>query len=728
MSIALGIGIGVSFAGAAPSSAPATIAAPFSRVNGPTDGPTSGPYESWSAYSASAIANDYEFTVSRQGYNASASTTTYLDTFYVTRQLRQVYPNQASLQADYYALSDNIYSTDTPSGSVTNNSTFTSPKPVANWAMLARGVVANSIDVEVVAFHRNARLGRQVAAVKFIAHDGTDTITSTVSSTTISGNATDLHDVIVYAASLDITSLDDNALITVNAEVYPWIGDSTSVLKSVDSAVGREFSPRYYYKNTTLAAAPYYAVLAAAADAGDGVGTPTTSGVVSTTLATAKATPFSTWVSMIDAIQTARGSAGVDGTIIYVDDGTFAIGSSTNNMTQLVGKLRVRRLPTSTDRASVILTCGTAVISPKLGIGGTFLGAVNTGCIAFEDITLQRSGAQAFLSGNATYNLEIQYNDVTFDRNTQTNTILSTTSHAYINGMTFSSAGNNGIAASTGEVRLARGVSVDLNSSSIEGWLVLGSTITRPSTIACGTTRAHSGMYVGFNRINNPQASNCILIGSQFGAPVGAAVMQNLFEFTSATAAHVIAVSNDSAAYGNTNIGIHHNTMVGYYDRGRVNLFYDEGATPRSSKMMSCIGNIHVQVNTKSDVFATDGTRIGNFAYEYGVGCKYEWSQYIDANGGGIGGSFAQEYPGIGSSLGTSQTTPQMGNNRFTSYAATTWAGASTNATAGAGGGTYTLTSSAECKGTVAEAVLSHTLDGVARNLTGDNPGAYSAT
>jgi len=104
----------------------------------------------------------------RQGYNTSGGATSFTDTLILTQRIRQAYPNHASLDASRVALTDYVYSTDTVTN-VTNNSAETSPKPIANWVTPHRAVVGNSISVEIVAAHRNARSGVQVACVVFRA-------------------------------------------------------------------------------------------------------------------------------------------------------------------------------------------------------------------------------------------------------------------------------------------------------------------------------------------------------------------------------------------------------------------------------------------------------------------------------------------------------------------------------------------------------------------------------
>jgi hypothetical protein len=119
-------------------------------------------------------------------------------------------------------------------------------------------------------------------------------------------------------------------------------------------------------------------------------------------------------------------------------------------------------------------------------------------------------------------------------------------------------------------------------------------------------------------------------------------------EYTSAAQAAALRISGDSDTGSNTHVVIHNNTFAGFFINGRGNLFYEDGTTPRTSRLHSLKGNIHVQINTKGDVFVADGARTGNWAYLHGVGCEGEFSQCVDADSGGIGSSFAQAYPGLG--------------------------------------------------------------------------------
>ena len=685
------------------SSGPATIAAPFASVNGGA----STPYESWSVEyeSQPTISANVAFTVSRQGYTAAAATTTYLDTMYVTKAVRQPYPNQASQSATTAALSDYIYSTDTPSGSVTNNSTFTSPKPVANWVMPHRKTVGNTVDLEIVAGHRDARGNREVAAVEFRATDGTTTVTQVVSTTTVSGRALDRHPVIVFACALDISTLTDNGLITVNAKVYPWIGAAASVLDSADQSAAREFSPRYFLKNTTLAASPPYVYLSTTGN--------DTTGVVSTTAATAEASPCLTIVGAINKLNT---YGKVDGAIIRLGAGTFACGDQVASKKQEIGSLTITRDP-NVARASAILSFGAAGWRPRLLTN--LVAPLTTGCIRLTDLTILRTGT-ARITGEAANRLEVQFEDVDIDNASYAQN-FHTDSDGYYYGATFTNYATNIFSpSSTFENRIIRGVSGDFLTGQFDSWLLLGSSLTNPGAIGPGT-RAASGSIIAFNYFRTPQSSSVMIDIANSIDVTGFAVLQNVFEYTSATAATQFKVSGDSPATGNTShVIFHNNTMAGFFGNGRSNLFYNESVAARTHKLMSDRGNIHVQINTKHDVFKTDGTRVGGWAYMYGVGSQGVFSQFIDANSGGIGTSFAQAYQGLGANIGTSASV--RNDPLFTDYQGTT-----SGPTGGAGGGDYSVSSSSPAKGIVTSPMLSHDFAGTARPSTLDTAGAYVA-
>lgn len=710
---------------------PSTSAAPaplISAINGAFQTNDTG---GWSATWASGTPPTFTpdsapvtFTVSRPGFDTSGSATTYTDTITYTQRVRQAYPSQASLTTNIVALSDVIYSTDTVAG-VTNNSPLTSPLPIANWCMPHRLTVGNTVNLEVVAFHRNARGGKQVACVKFIGTDGTTTVSQIVSAAVISNRSGDQHAVITAACALDLSTLTDVHLITCNAEIYPWIGGAASVAKSattsvVSGSLERAFSPRYFYKNTTILATPTYAYVAS-------TGSDTT-GVASTTAATAAATPCLTVVGAINKINASAGK--VDGGIVRVVD-TVNLGTSpAGNMTQNAGCVTVTRAP-GTAKAAAIVTLG-ASMTPKIGYAGV-VSPLTAGALYFTDLTFVRSGS-FLMNGQAANPLEMIFDSVAFDGGSANAAYMGTFASSSHYGTTFTNLALGTLNPAAPEHRIFRGCTGAPASTNIEGWLHLGNSWTTPGVLSqfgqasTPPTRTSSGMIAAFNVFTKaPSATGVIDIGATEDIS-NVAIVQNLFEVCHTTTSQFgIRNMGDTPAIGNSShILFHNNTVTGFWDVGRNNDLYDNTVgTIRQHKLQSFVGNLLVQFNIKGDVFTSDGTHVGNWSAMYGCGFQGEWTQWVDANSQGIGGSFAPAYPGLGSSFGTSATVPHAANAAiWTNYQGTTNTG--TTPVAGLGSGTYTTVNGAPVRGIVASAVLPFDLAGVARSTTADTAGAYA--
>lgn len=685
----------------------------------------------------------------RQGYDANANPASYTDDIVLTQRVRQTWQGLAAsmvnLFGDRVALSEPVYRTDTPADGVKNYCTEHSPKPIAGWWTLQRRVVGDTVGgsgdpIEIVVGHANARSNREAAAVKWIWSDGVNTpVTAITSSTVVSGRAGDRHAQIVFQMpSMDISSLN-TGLVTLNAEVYPWIGAAASVAKSADSAVEREFSPRYYLHNATKAASPPIAYVCANAGTGD-VCTASggssagndTNGCWSTTAATAAATPFATVQGAINGAASATCSNStttggvVDGGIVRIGlAGTYTLASAATTRTQNVACVSVDR-DSSITRANAVVAFGTTQYRPKLG--GSLTSPVVTGCLRFHDVKISRTGTQGI--GNAAdTTLELQWDDVDFDNGSNSATWL-VNANDYMTGVTFTNlTGGSALGAGTPEHRLMRGISVDINGGNIEGWWLGGSDITRPGQITANT-RTASGTIIHGVFIAQPAGSTVFAPGASENIS-HIAILQNVCEWTTATSGHCLSATNDSYTGSNNHFVNHMNTTAGFFTSGRQNGPYDEGATPRQTKFWSQRGNIIVALFTKGDwvrgaveAGADAPYRVGNYAFTYGVGLQGNLIQWVDTPNGGIGGDRQLTYPGLGAKVGTSSTTTTM-DPLFTSNQAATWSGSGTTVTAGAGGGTYSVSGSSPAKNIVTQPPLAFDYAGNARGATTTCAGAY---
>jgi hypothetical protein len=338
------------------------------------------------------------------------------------------------------------------------------------------------------------------------------------------------------------------------------------------------------------------------------------------------------------------------------------------------------------------------------------------GCIRFHDITVRRTGLSA-LTGEVGAELDVIFDDVDWDGANNNASWLNRAHDRFYGVTAISQATASGFLPSgTNEHRCFRGVTADLNFNSIEGWLITGCQLDR--AVISRAARTFSGAIIAFNkflRANGP--SGGLSVGTDENV-TGFALVQNLIETTTTNAQPWLRMSADSATGNVTHAIVHNNTLVGFNNLGRGNLLYDDHATlHRAHSLNSFKGNIHVQINTKGQLFKQDGTFVGNESYDYGVGCEGEFSQFVDA--GPNLQSFRQRYPGLRASIGTSSTV--RNDPLFTNYQGTI-----NNSTPGNGGGDYKPQPGAPTGNRLASAVLSHDLAGTARPTTWDGTGAYA--
>ncbi len=639
-----------------------------------------------------------EVPMARQGFNSSGAPTTVNEIVFTTKRVRQPWPNHLGpLTPNTVALTDFVYATDVIDN-VTNNSILTSPQPIANWSIVDRRVVGNSLYLEIVAFHRNG-----VACVEFSASDGVNPpVTALTATPIVSAIPGDRFAVIVYAVTLDIASLNDNSNITCNAKVYPRVGGASSVRDSAASSVAREFSPRVWRKNTTRFANPPLVYIASGGN--------DTTGYVGTDSGLAAASPCLTLTGAINRARTVlgTGAGSLDGLRVRFTAGTWSLSAS----------------PTAnTVNAAVVL-------EPAPGVAKTDViwevGASNISVACtyahYLGITIRRVGASTLF---ATTNGHFTLDNCILNMNGNTGALSSTGSCGVfvVGGCEFQNwASGSALNAGTLEVRMIRGLVAGTHAANIatEMFLCLGCNLTGMYQV--NGARTYSGAIVAFNRLGRVGAGNAILAsgGTVDAVITGAAFIQNLVEWTSATASSQLFISGDGNTANTNHILVWHNTFVGFWNHGRANIFYDETpGDPRTHTLMSMVGNIHVSINTKHDVFAganlalaDASSRTGGWSYMYGVGCRNEFIRYNSAAGTGLGDSFSQAYAGPGSVFGTSKTGAGI-DPLFTTYLGTTQAEA-----AGTGGGTYTLQVGSPARNFVPNSPVPFDLTGAARSGT----------
>ncbi len=175
------------------------------------------------------------FTVSRRGFDANANPTRHEDLVNITTRVRLPYPDQALITDDQVALSDFIYAGDVV-GDVVNNSSRVYPKPVAMWLNHDREHAKTAMHtLRLAVAHAHAREGRPVAAVKFIATDGVNTVEQVISTMTAMRFDASGLTVPHFAADLDLSQLTQGAVLILDAVIYPWVGDAFTISVDADS-------------------------------------------------------------------------------------------------------------------------------------------------------------------------------------------------------------------------------------------------------------------------------------------------------------------------------------------------------------------------------------------------------------------------------------------------------------------------------------------------------------
>lgn len=647
-------------------------------------------------------------TVLRAGYDETGSAVTHTDTVYLTKRVRQVYPNQASFTTNNVALSEYVYAADAITG-VTNNSTLVSPKPIGTWGMHDRVLVDTAIAWEIIPFHRDARNGTQVACVRVRATDGTNTTAWQYATTTaVSASCETPFQPEVYAGSLNISALNDASLITLEGEVYPHFGVAASVLASGSETEFR-FTNRYYYKHTARFAAPN--IICVRSTGNDATG------VVSTNEATALATPCLTVGGAIVRAAALLGSATknvLSGLEVRVHDGVSMGSVGFVYVCQDAAAIKVTRTTTSANRAAANITMG-ALFRPY-SAGNPNSPTLTESAIFFEDVTITRS-ADVDFAGEAARKMHIQMRnvDVNFS-STGAAQGMKSNAHLSIFGMTATNF-TGGLAQTTaGDNRIIRGLTGSFNNTAIDGYNIIGCSLTA-ARIATATAQRSALIYNNFLP-NPPGGGNAAILvtTASSGQSLYAAVVQNLVPTLTTPGDTAIRISGDSDNGNCAHVVFHHNTTPGDGGHGRWNNFYDETpGTARSHTLISDKANLGPQSNSKPrDTFLSLSVTPGNMAHHHGVGCDANYTEDLDAGGGSLG--FSQLYPGLRSRIA-------YGDPLYVTDNATSLPGP----VAGSLGGDYHTQTGSPARDILPSPLLAFDLAGNARGSGTQDAGAYQS-
>ena len=536
------------------------------------------------------------FTVTRAGFDATGTGTTVNDTITLMKRVRLPFPNQTTKTVSDAALSNLIYAGNTIPG-VVNGSALAAPLPVCMWLDhdLQRAV-GQSYTARLAVAHMHARNGRPVAAVKFIATDGTTTVTQTVSAMSVQAYAASGLSAPHFAATLNLATLTANALVTIDAIVYPWIGAAYQL--SLNGATYPSSNATTLRVLNDSAYGTAYAYVDPAGNDG--------TGVTSATPATAAALPYLTVAAAAAGIKafnnTNYSRNNTAGGIIRLNAGTFthsSFSASTSGAIPLVIEATNPANKATTfyqDSGSVIFASipdnvkFKDITIKRQAVGNAVFfdcANLNTSRLFFENCTMDNSGlapqAYQFYMYSVAFVtlLNCGGDDLGFaianDGKKQLNVIGSTHS----------------LGAFTYNVAACKSLNVALRSG------LFGS----------GNRELSKGRFIGFSFLgvaNDTGISHDDTIG-----PEGFVLVGCVLESRAGTSA-VMQLSSSSA--GAENLILQSNTTVGE----RVLIAYSEvSAALKSGAQRFCVYNTF---NSKGDVFAANGSYVGNWSWLHKAG------------------------------------------------------------------------------------------------------------
>lgn len=651
--------------------------------------------------------------------------------------------NDGVTETVFFSLEDDIYASTTinsvaaaagyygiaASGSVAtvvNSSTVAYEKACFEWLNAQYERATGDFNVECVAYHRRGRNGRQVARIELVATDahGNSSVVQTISGTSLSAFQTQGQIVDAYKATIPVAALTQGDLCTIDAKVYPWIGDASAVLTlSTDGVAWPTANPQTQLHFLNDKAGTYGGAIAYVRASASG-------GAVSLVDATAKAAPFPTVNAALAAIVTFnnanRGHNDHSGaTIFLMDDG--AGGAVAHQQTASSAAVAAGNCWTDVrvDAGAVgAVTFTTSATTANRNVADKLRWFVNM--TAVSQCVVDSSAANAYEAAC------FEGITVTYSGGVATPFVrrfgLTYLRNVTLNGITI--AGQSPFSGdSTNRAQIALGlgvVCVAAANQTIKPFGLIGCLFGRHSIVENNYTSvpnwdSSDGMVIANNIFNNTQVAS--LLVDQLNYSRGLAIVQNVFE-RAVVSSGIQCLSISENGFGCDNLIFLHNTIPGADTGSRLNVLYTDDANSGLLIKRGCFKyNLGYEYNTKSDTFTTTSATTGR---------NSNWrKRYWSGDSGGnvfINGD---------SSANANNPDPNGGNwlgefspssNAFKVGAAAVGFTNNQSGTAGAGTGAYTLTgasNSAYNRVVANDNGLGHDLNGVARK--GDGSGACGA-
>ncbi len=587
--------------------------------------------------------------------------------------------------------------------SVTNRSTMTYLRPVADWSMVPwQMTTSNTHPVSAVAFHSSADHGRPVRAIKFWSQSTNSVFSPTQTVTTVSKSTSDRIPVLEYKTTLDISTLPQGGWFTNFFEVFPWRGNTSYVSQGAVAWNNRMggFVSAYAWVDPT--------------NGNDGTAYAVTNGSPGGSI------PFATLGAAAVACKATNnlyGHNSLAGSILYLTNGTFPHMGSGSGLTHTpVSWFQIRNLE-GVSAGSIYLTNASANQSwngNKERITGCTIVATANNFILGNDSAFHWFENCVLSNGTST-----------------ASDILNFPGETYWTGNRVIHLGNQGLKPQSGvakSARLIRGNWFDGYKRGLHVVTVLGNAWSnrvyweadmdaKASGASIPFPYTGNGWIFSFNAVFGGVTVGTILKDSAGTNMVGSAIVQNVMEYCTNNNSYTLLDIGSSGSVVGTNRGniVWHNTFTG----GKLNVDYND-TTNQFRQLQSWVNNYADDMNRKDDANVSPGSifRTNNWSQMNGVG--HSGNFYADVvNLGGQG--FLNEFAGLQSY-----------------QAATAWSGTTNdagfvlrlsalNASGGmsTGGGNYALTNTGSPLANLAMRwVLPYDFEGTAR-VTNGASGAF---
>ena len=579
-------------------------------------------------------------TVSRQGFTPGGLATSVADTLTLMVRLREPYPNQTTLSPDQVSLSDFVYAADSIAG-VTNGSELAYPHPIACWLTpdleRARGT---TFTARLAVAHAYARLGKPVAAVKFIASDGTNTVEHLVSTMSQRQFASGLH-APYFEASINLAILAPATLCTLDVIIYPWVGAAFQASVQGSSYPSVNFTVLRFLNDRSGSYGEAYAYVDASA------GNNATA-LVSATATTAASQPYATVAAAANAIRVfnnatyGRDDAG-GGTVRLVAGehvhSNYAAAASGAMPLVIEAADPAARATTIYKDSGASVTAGcpqklriSGITLKKVGASVIFLD--NSATLATMDRMLVLENVAVDANGTAAYNSWIYRVGRMWLIDTAT--ISGMTTAASNTAKHITAVGSSGVVHGSGTYNMIACTSG-------------GGVTAKPGV---GNLQPGEGQLVSHCALGTATVANKVMLleGAAVG-PRGLAVIGSVLEHSGGSTSPAFSVFADNDVSPAENVLSLGNTVVG----SRMNWLYQDVGTVTVPKRGFLKFTASLYRNTKTDIFGGNANLVGNWPAAFNVGNLSNAALLGDNSGNSItgAGNWLGEAPCLGSVYGS---------------------------------------------------------------------------